>query len=71
MNAMNALFLRILNLAINASWLIIAVIAARIFLNKVDILSALGIGCSAASLPGFFGECAKPSAKRKSDSGKY
>ena len=31
---MNALFLRILNLAINASWLIIAVIAARIFLNK-------------------------------------
>lgn len=34
MNAMNALFLRILNLAINASWLIIAVIAARIFLNK-------------------------------------
>lgn len=33
MNAMNALFLRILNLAINASWLIIAVIAARIFLR--------------------------------------
>ena len=82
---MSALFLKILNLSINASWLILAVIDKRILADpcgdrskvivekgtKVDNLPSLGIGCDTTALSLFIGECVEPCTQPGSGSGKY
>ena len=75
---MSALFLKILNLSINASWLILLADPcgdrSKVIVEKgtkVDNLPSLGIGCDTTALSLFIGECVEPCTQPGSGSGKY